>query len=68
MHIPDISTEVKSQEMMMPKRQRFMKTRRENQTYTRKCKLKQFCRRKEINKKEKDIYGKCCLYCLKIKH
>lgn len=53
MHISDISTEVKSQDMMMPKRQRFMKTRRENQTYIRKHKLKQFCGRKEINKKEK---------------
>lgn len=41
MHISDISTEVKSQDMMMPKRQRFMKTRRENQTYIRKRKLKQ---------------------------
>lgn len=58
MHISDISTELKSQEMMMPKRQRLMRTRRENQTYIRKHKLKQFCGRNEINKKEKEIYGK----------
>lgn len=56
MHISDTSTDVRSQEMMMRKRQRFMRTKKESQTYIRKHKWKQFCGRKEINKKEKKIF------------
>lgn len=60
MHISDTSTDVRSQEMMMRKRKRHMRTKKESQTYIRKHKWKQFYGRKEINKKEKEIF--ICIY------